>query len=194
MKRKLVLISFLLAISSNNVFAGTSGSYIGVDFADVNSKSSLNSLYSGNFKDNTQALGISYKYAFNLFGFFAAPTVFVENVDSKSYKNSDEGSIDIKSKYKYGSRLNLGYDITDYLGLYAIAGASKNYYETFISNARSGTFSNKDSKLSGLYGLGFIFNTPIASVSLEYELQSQKIVNEIKNKTSSVRFNVSYRL
>lgn len=181
--KKILIILFLL-IYSQNAFAITSGSYIGLDF--ISSDLSFGPEYtkfddtiikSKHSNSSTQkSFGMRYEFALNINGFYLAPTLFYENNRIRNNLNQtslypkyfwkfNDVNIYSEIKKRYGAKINLGYDFNDDFSLYFTIGKAYNYITNYTSGHESfadiyNKFSEsplsqtKTRKLKPLYGAG----------------------------------------
>jgi opacity protein-like surface antigen len=153
--KKFLLFSLFTTFISGNSWAKTQGNYVGVDLIATHTSfdtskdrfSALGSNYK--IKNGDQiSVGGNYKYAFNHKGIFIAPGIFFDHNNVESQDNVD--SI-YRLNNRYGVKLDIGYDLTDKLGLFINVGIANNTY-SLINKTNSA--KNSDNDLNGLMGIG----------------------------------------
>ena len=181
------------------------GNYFGTNIirSDIENKASDENI---NIKDHQIGFGADYKYAINFNGFFVAPGVFVErnNTEAKISENDvylpgDSLSVKANTKYRYGIKSDIGYDITNDLSAYLTGGLSRNNYQFTLQYGNGGvTEQHKESgnKIGYFYGLGLAYNIN-KDISLNTEYNMQKIdykfdVDKVKADLSVAKIGVSY--
>ena len=190
MKKFAILATLLISLSSFSAFAKTSGNYAGIDiiYSEVKlDQASTSSIGSG----DQISVGVNYKYAFNFNNFFVAPGVFFDytNIRAKA-SNNDEWDLD----FRYGAKVDLGYDITDKFAAFVNIGLANNHYDA--KYIVSGT-KTSDSKIEELYGIGVKYSaTDDIDVGLSYEFSNLNVKdplnNTVKFDLEVVRLGISY--
>ena len=170
MKKTLSLIAIVGSLLTTSAYAKTEGNYAGIDVLRTSAKHKYesNGLTGSKFDDSSIGVGVNYKHAFNFNQVFLAPGVFFDQLGTKS-KDSDGGKV--SASYRYGAKLDLGYDITDDFAIYFTNGFSNLLYSVDWNNTGDGKKSA--SKLGYVYGGGLSYK--IAKnlvVNLEYNTQS----------------------
>jgi len=146
-------------------------------------------------------VGVNYKHAFNFDNVFLAPGVFFEHLGSKTKYRDEYFRTDASIDYRYGAKLDLGYDIADNFAAYFTNGLSVVNYR-FKDHFDNGMFTD-DVKKSGrkigyFYGAGLSYkiNKEFA-LNLEYNAQKSllKIDNyggKLSSKIRVAKIGVSY--
>lgn len=175
--KKFLIISSLLALVSSAAMAKTEGSYAGVDiintkvkFVEKFSSTAMPSeaTNSPSTSDSAYNLGLSYKYAINHDGFFIAPGVFVENNDVTVNNANQRAEIE----HRYGVTADLGYDVTEKIGLYAMVGYAGVDYKNKNGTSNSTTAIKDGAEADWLWGVGLKHNCSANSaMTLEYNTQ-----------------------
>lgn len=148
------------AISSAQA-EGTKGLYIGANIA--RNHSHLNGR-----EDIYRGYGANIKYAFNAHNAYIAPVVFFDKLDNKSYDNGNE----LRATYRYGVKLDIGYDITRNLSAYVTGGAANVRYKT--NYYATGNGKHTDDKIAAVYGIGAKYVlTNNLGLTFEYNRQSR---------------------
>lgn len=189
MKKSLMLLSIIASLASANAYAKTEGNYAGFSIL----RSSQVSIGDGKFDDSSIGFGLDYNHALNFNNFFVAPGVFAEKIGTKA-KDSDGDNVSLD--YRYGAKVNIGYDVVDNFAVYftngLVATAGKVDWKS-IGEKKSST------ELDYFYGAGFTFkvNKDIA-VNLEYNAQKSNFSTPYDNlekaeaKLSMFKLGVSY--
>jgi len=146
--QKLIFIIFITISSGAN--ARTVGNYIGIDLIQTTLRFSSDK----KFTDKTinsgftnpvakTSYGFQYGYAVNILGLFVAPTLIYEFNDARNLFNRTAQYAEVrkdhygkgfaKIKERYGAKLNIGYDITNNLGVYGLVGYAVNNYSSYNS-------------------------------------------------------------
>ncbi len=148
-----------LAISSAN--ANTEGLYVGANIARNHSK------FDGG-KDTYRGYGANVKYAFNKNNVFIAPVVFFDRIDNKVLEGGNEN----RAAYRYGAKLDIGYDITRDFGVYVTGGGANVKYKSNSSAVGGG--KNSDDQIAAVYGVGAKYAlTNNLGFTFEYNRQSR---------------------
>ena len=110
----------------------------------------------------------------------------------------DSASINIR--YRYGTNLNFGYDITENFSLYGIVGYGLIKYRAVNGGIE---YLDKDDNLKfrALYGFGVSYNMSVSwKITLEYNRQTLNIKlfdntrsYNLKNDITSVKFSLIYK-
>lgn len=186
-------------------FAKTEGHYVGLNIikTDVkpkeyksNSTGTLTNSDAYNIKgEDKVSFGLSYKYAFNFDKFFLAPGVFY---DHSKISMSDDYSQKWDLNYRYGFRVDAGYDFTNEFSAYALAGSAIN--NVGLSNNTGFKDTANDSSL--FYGLGIKYAlSKKVTINLEYEQSDYDADLVFTNGTTAsqnfdssiIRLGVSYK-
>ena len=190
--RFLFIYIFTIFLYISNASAKTSGNYLGIDL--IHSEVKLDNISTGTNSSirsgDKVSVGVNYKYAFNFDNFFVAPRVFFDytNIGAKA-SNNDEWDLD----FRYGAKVDLGYDITDKFAAFVNVGAANNHYEArYASGSKT-----SDSKLEALYGVGVKYSaTDAIDFGLSYEISNLNVKdplnNTVKFDLEVFRLGVSY--
>lgn len=143
----------------NSAQAKTEGAYIGANISRNEAK------FNGK-EDNYGGYGASFKYAFNSHNAFIAPGVFADKLQNKV----TQGGNQLRAEYRYGAKLDIGYDITRDLSAYVTGGVARVRYKT--TNAVNGR--DTDDKYAAIYGIGAKYAlTNNLAFTFEYNRQSR---------------------
>ena len=187
MKKIIFIAALTLTLATSSALAKTEGNYVGIDVLRTSAKHKYesNGLTGSKFDDSSIGVGVNYKHALNFNQVFLAPGVFFDQLGTKS-KDSDGGKV--SASYRYGAKLDLGYDITDDFAVYFTNGLSNLLYSVDWNNTGDGKKSG--SKLGYVYGGGLSYKIAKNLVmNLEYNTQSVDLktpYNETK-VASSIR-------
>jgi len=189
----------IATFASGVAHAKTEGHYVGLNLinTEVESKARLNDVVEDESKADKFSGGISYKYAFNFKGFFAAPELFYDLNKTKSRATDSLGTgYNTEVKNSYGVKLNLGYDITDKFAAYAIVGHSVSRVKShFSGNLSGGVDPNPENfnQEAFIYGLGMKYDVANnISVNFSYEMFQFGLSNDVFNTTDKI--NPDYRV
>lgn len=150
-EKLIVATSIIATFTASSAFAKNEGNIVGVNLlraSNINQyqKSGSASANYGKFKDSSTGLGVSYKYAFNFDNVFLAPGVFFDKLGLKA---KDQDGDSVSSNYRYGTKLDVGYDITDSFAAYLSTGlANTNYKVDWTSTGEKKTGSKLDTLLA----------------------------------------------
>lgn len=200
---KIVAVSFLAtSLFSVNAFAKTEGLTLGfgltqnsVDYKNV--ILNLDGAGGINQQPPSQASDTSRGYAFNLKyalpitdGIYLAPSVFYEVIDSSVSDRSNSAislgltsrtGIEYSVNSRHGVKLDLGFDVTDELAVYATAGVGVVDYEVNTAHVTTILPSNqrKDGKnSSGIFGFGLNYDVAEnLAVNFEYNRQQLNLTS-----------------
>ena len=205
--KKLILLSLSLFILTNSQgFARTQGSYLGVDgvftYGLFNDRFSANGVPTQNDsphfrgKSKSPGFGVNYKYAINFGGPYIAPTIFYErpntvlNGDNEDENTVADQNVRLEIKNRFGAKIDVGYDITDNIAIYALGGYAGVHYTStkysFLGTSIVRNRSTTDIVESFFYGGGMKvdFNQDF-SMNLEYNNQqfdaNYRTPNNFKN-------------
>ena len=175
MKKLLVIVTSLLALTASQALAKTEGSSVGLSVfkAEQTTRSSLN--VTNSFKDNNIGFGLNYKYAIPVaYDFYVAPGVSYDRIGTKAHNTvTTTGSDRVDVNNRYSVRADVGYDVNDTLAVYGVIGYSALGAE--VSNYR-GSLTEKNNthrNFAALYGLGA--KTAISKdFDLTFELTTQR--------------------
>lgn len=166
MKKTLSLIAVATALILSSQANAKDGFYLGADllFANSNHKyqdrtagASSNNYDGTKTHDNSLGFAIDAGYKFGFDKFFAAPEIFFDQLNNSSYgfkykdtPNNKQETVDLN--YRYGFKLNLGYNITPKFNAFVNWGFANVDYD-----ARADYRGRKMAKteLDQLYGFGF---------------------------------------
>lgn len=193
--KKLFLVTAVITSITSSAFAKTAGNQLGVDILYASAKHKYNpSGGYGKFDDSNVGFGANYKYAISLGdNIFIAPGVFAEKLGTEA-KDDDRDPTTLN--YRYGAKLDVGYDITDKFAVYATVGAASINYKVDWKSIGRKTTGNE---FSPTYGLGFSYNIQKnLALNFEYNYQQADLKtpgNLAKNKTelSVAKIGVAYR-
>ena len=179
MKKLLITSSIIGSLASSVANAKTEGNYVGLSIIKSDIEAKGNTISGVNFgnnpflaQDESQvSVGVNYKYAYNFDGIYIAPGAFFDytNVSTNGQvTNGATTTFDVD--YRYGLRVDLGYDVTNELATYVHLGAANNSYgNTWSFNGNSS--STSDSETATTYGVGAKYSlTSNLDVNLEYEV------------------------
>jgi opacity protein-like surface antigen len=192
--KKLILIGTIATLFlSSQGNAKTQGHYVGLNLinTELESKATLD----GNVHDkgvaDTFSVGISYKYAFNFNGFFAAPEVFYDLNKTGSRSVFSDGDVyTARLNNSYGAKLNLGYDITDKFAAFGIIGHSINRLSNGLASDGMRTNNTKE---AFVYGAGIKYELcNNFSANFSYEISQFAFSSDVLNTTD--KFNPNYRV
>ena len=186
-----VLISFYF-FNIKYIFATTIGHSIGMNIGlnELSTKEKINTTKKEENKNINY--GIFYKYNWNVNKFLIGIELFYDTINQKTTINNDF----VKLTYRYGSDINIGYDITDNFYLYGIVGYGFMRYKMY-NNTYNYRINNTTSKILYGFGLGYnLFNN--WRIGLEYKYQNlNKIIKGtnyyFNNKVSNINFLISYK-
>jgi opacity protein-like surface antigen len=199
-KTSFLAIFFSLFLISNNSLAKTSGSYLSID-----GLSTRTSFYQKGDIDNngqieeytakptnygtTYGVGITYRYAFNVDGFFIAPNIFYEQNSTDSTSTNGYNDIKLRTKNRFGGKIDFGYDINDFVAPYLTIGYAGIGYKSRVSgyhditNTDYSTADNSGIDSNFTYGAGFKFKlTDLLALNLEYNYQKFETENEVPQR------------
>lgn len=186
MKKSLILLSIIASLASFNAYAKTEGNYVGVSIL----RSSQDSKYNpeegyGKFDDSSIGFGLDYNHALNFNDFFVAPGVFAEKIGTKA-KDSDGDNFSLD--YRYGAKLNIGYDIVDNFAVYLTNGLSATVGKV---DWKSFDLKKSSTELDYFYGAGVAFkvNKDIA-VNLEYNTQKSNFKTPSEAQKAEAKLNM----
>ncbi len=191
MKNKLFTAASIVAIlASSAAYAKTEGASTSFNLLQNQlSTKATAPVKSGTGTDsNRYGFGVSYKYAFNMDGMFVAPGVYADF----NHGNKDNGS-----KYGYGVRADLGYDINNNVAPYFVVGLGRlNVKSIAVSSTAKAKSFNKNTLL-----LGFGVKTMVTeNIDLNFEYNTQSFNLKEKggnkkthNKLQTVQVGVAYK-
>lgn len=169
MKKIIAIAAIAATIATSSALAKTEGNYVGIDILKASSshryKSDVGN--SGKFDDSSIGIGANYKHAFNFNQVFLAPGVFFDQLGTKA-KDSDGDPTSVK--YRYGAKVDLGYDVTNDFAVYFTNGFSNVSYKV---DWRSVSEKKSGSELGYFYGAGLSYKiAKDVTAGLEYNTQS----------------------
>ncbi len=175
------IISYL-SLNIKNSNASTEGNYFGVNaiYSNASHKYNPPSIKNKEFKNSAVGGGIEYRYAINLDGFFIAPSLIMEAPNTNA---QDKDGDNIKIKYRYGSKINIGYDIFDNFAIYLTSGAMITSAEAnwnaengkIVTDAKESENKISSNSIDNIYGAGFSFGfTDNLAFNFEYNSQRAK--------------------
>ncbi len=183
MKKLLVAATVAGSLISSMAFAKTEGNYVGVDLLATKFREAFDKKESG----LDVGLGVNYKYAINFNNFFIAPGVYFDYNNADVSNNANKAELD----YSYGTKVDLGYDITDKIATFVSIG----YKEARITSSENNI--DVASQTEGLitYGVGakYALNDNL-DLGLSYEY-GDYIDDNIKSSLNIdvVRLGVAYK-
>lgn len=202
--KKLVTVSSVIAIfAASSAFAKTEGSYVGVSLLSTKSQhqyknSDGTSITAGGKFSNTSSrgYGLDYKYAFNFNNVFVAPGVFFDKLGTSAGDNAGLGE-PVEIKNRYGVKLDIGYDITDQIGVYFTNGFAKTRYTVDWTGGGAGTKAGV-TPLHYFTGIGALFHAT-KNITLNVEYNTQHISGQtpefgvtVRSKIDVVKAGISY--
>jgi len=130
------------------------------------------------------SINLGYRLNFNKF--FIAPEIFYDNLQSSTEDFFIQGD-PINLNYRYGAKLNLGYNIFSKFNLFTTIGLTNISYKTkFISDLEYYK-SSSSSKIAPIYGVGASYDfTKNWSIKGSYEQQQFNIRYAFEGLRSSV--------
>lgn len=203
MKKIIAIAALTAALASSSAFAKTEGNYVGVSFL----KSSATNRFqiSGNqdrtwnkFSDTSNGVGIDYKHAYNFDGAYVSPGVFFDQIGSKA---TDAYNDNLTISSRYGAKLDLGYDFTDYFSAYFTNGIANTNYQLNVSNYGGALADHSTaSKMVYFYGAGVTSKiSKDLSLVAEYNTQtlnigtlSSGVDDHIKSKLGVAKIGLAY--
>lgn len=184
MKKSFIFLILTYAIfAEKSAFARTEGSYLGIN-ANLTKAThqytsdgdiSTTDIYAQKAEGSNVGFGLSYQYAFNKNGLFLAPELFYDRLNS-GVRDNDINTIALD--YRYGAKLNLGYDIFDNTAIYVTGGLSNLRYRV---GGRSRDFDNQ---YTSLWGAGLSFY-PHKNVAVNFEYNISKFNLTVRNSDLS---------
>ena len=190
-KKLLAVVSLAAAVSTSAAFAKTEGNYAGVNLI----RSATKSVYfdrsttgSVKFEDNHKVgVGADYKYAINFDGVFIAPGAFAEYNGARA---KDVDGDQVKTKYRYGLKADIGYDITDSFAIYFTNGLAATNYKT--DWRYSGNGGKSSTELGYFYGAGLVYTlNKDLSINLEYNQQTVDYKTHDRTKKAETELSVA---
>lgn len=164
-------------IATGSAQAKTEGNYVGVNVSYTRAKDAD--------RDSAIGYGLDYKYAVNMNNVFLAPGVFVERLNNTTKADGVKSSL----SYRYGAKVDLGYDINKELAAYVTGGIAGVKYKADGSSVPAIV---KGREYSAIWGLGAKYVVAKnVSVNLEYNRQKPKN-NEFQSTINSYRVGVAY--
>ena len=187
MKKTLSLIVIAGSLLASNAYAKTEGNYVGIDIL----RSSVQHKYQDtSIKDKSTGFGINYKYALNFDKIFLAPGVFAERLGAET---TDDQNQTTSTNYRYGAKLDLGYDVTDNFAAYFTNGFANFNYKL---DDHAG-YAESKSVIGYFYGAGLSYKIlKNVTMNLEYNTQSPNFTNangvKFKSDVRVAKVGVSY--
>jgi opacity protein-like surface antigen len=200
MKKLITITALVTTFAASSAFAKTEGNYLGVSALRVSadnkykSNDTTASNYS-NFKDSSMGYGVDYKYAFNFDKIFLAPGVFFDKLGVTA---KDQDGDSVSANYRYGVKLDLGYDFNEKFSAYLSAGVANVNYKVdwkSISQKKSGS---KTGFIGGI-GLNYqaldnvVLNLEYNSQSLDFTTPDNGGINKVNSDIKALKFGVSYK-
>ena len=190
MKKTLSLAAVAASLIFSSQANAKDGLYLGADllfansnhhYQDRSSTGGSNNYNGTRTHDNSVgfALDAGYKVGFNQF--FVAPEIFFDQLNNSSsgfrYKQvpgNKQDTVDLN--YRYGAKLNLGYDITPKFNLFVNYGLANVDYDT--RGWYAGGRKSAATELAQIYGFGLGYKiTENVSARLSYDRQSMHLRN-----------------
>jgi opacity protein-like surface antigen len=183
MKKFIAITSIVSTFVASSALAKTEGNFVELDILQAHSsnKYQINEkdTDTAKFKDSSLGFGVSYKHAFNLDKIFIAPGVFFDQLGTKARESVDS----VTAQYRYGAKLDIGYDFTEKFAAYLTNGISNVKYKI---NWNSVNGAESDSKLGYFIGFGSSYKVAKdVSVNLEYNMQS--LLLDTPDRTGAVK-------
>lgn len=212
--KKFIFLTFLLTTFCVDASAKTQGAQIGVDviytFENHRYLTDQSQVTVEKFKDSASSYGATFKYAFNIdkillalpiFPTYIAPGIFYEKIGIDSSFNPEFDSLQINNRY--GFKVDVGMDFTDYFALYGTIGAANSNY---VSEWKAFNEKMSGSQMAVTYGGGvaFTFKKHLV-IGLEYNTQKMKVrtpliltansgnINKADVKMDIVKLSLAYR-
>ena len=187
MKKTLSLIVIAGSLLASNAYAKTEGNYVGID---ILRSSVQHKYYDTTVKDKSTGFGANYKHAFNFNKIFLAPGAFAERIGTEV---TDDQNETISTNYRYGAKLDLGYDVTDNFAAYFTNGFANLSHKL---NDHAG-YTESKSVTSYFYGAGLSYKIlKNVTMNLEYNTQSPNFTNaygvKFKSDVRVAKIGVSY--
>lgn len=188
MKKFYIIAAFLCAFLTITLASAKDGAYVGADllFANSNHKYYDKTTGTGSYDgakthDNSFGFAFDAGYKFGFDKFFVAPELFFDQLGNSSpgfnYKQrpvNKQNTIDLN--YRYGAKLNLGYNIAPKFDLFVNYGLANVDYDTRTSYA--GGRKAAATELAQIYGFGFGYKiTDNVSARISYDRQSMNLRN-----------------
>ncbi len=196
MIKKIILLLFPILLLPATSSAITLGSSIGFNFGRLDLKTKEKNIYGYSTNDSNIDIGLFYKYNWNIRRMFIGVEFFYDFLNLKNF--IDTTSINIR--YRYGTNLNLGYDITENFSLYGIVGYGLIKYRAVNGGTE---YLDKDNNLRfrALYGFGVSYNMSVSwKINLEYNIQTLNVklfdgnrMYNLKNNIESIKFSLIYK-
>ncbi len=174
MKKFMAIAAVSAVLITSSAFAKTEGNYLGIDFLKTSSSNRYQQYGSKStyptFDNNSNGVGINYKYAKNFDQIFVAPGVFFDRIGAES---KDQSARTLTTNSRYGAKLDLGYDLNDSFALYFTNGVANVNYEV---NAAVAGGRGSSSKMGYFYGGGAMAKiSNDLSLTVEYNTQTLNI-------------------
>lgn len=126
MKKILVTTAVLGSLASTPAFAKTEGHYVGADFLITNFEA-VDAFDEKHDEYSFSGVGLNYKYALNFNNMFIAPVIFASyNNATSKFNDSMADLYEAKLRYSYGAKVEVGYDVTNELAIFATGGFAQN--------------------------------------------------------------------
>jgi len=198
MKKLLITSSLIFAIAASAASA-KDNLYVGLNGIMSDSKADIDGVLKLNKKSLGLGANVGYKLTTN--GLIVAPEAFFDYLNNKKILPvSDEGdNFKIKNKfnYRYGARLNIGYEINNQFSVVANYGLAAVDYEISTYDDVETFVKKRGSKISSIYGLGAGYNlneniTLKLNANLQnfdYKIEESKVKNKIMTYSAGVAYN-----
>lgn len=189
----------------------TSGSYVGLDLIATKTcflvhdttNGTTSSSYPPANCGSSNAVGASYKYAFNYQGLFIAPGAFFEYYVSEPVEGRNGVSLD--NQKRYGLRVDVGYDLTKKFSPYVTSGYARIDYRTRSrgdgltpdpngpNGYQSLTVGSDGDTNRPFWGVGLKYDfTKNLSGNLEYQRQNYKAKAAVPAESSDYLSNINF--
>jgi len=177
--KKLIFFTALSISFSSSAFAKTEGNYIGLNLINTSTSYQFDS---GRVRNDNYSFGVDYKYAFNFGKLFVAPGLFYDhNALSRSVNaSSDNDRISLNTKFSYGVKVNIGYDITDKFAPFVILGHSQTRLDYSVYGPNTSFYKQSLTQEGFVYGLGFKYSvSDNVDVNAAYELTQYSLTSNL---------------
>ncbi len=168
--KKLIFFTALSIAFSSSAFAKTEGNYVGLNLINTSTSYQFDS---GRVRNDNYSFGVDYKYAFNFGKLFVAPGLFYDhNALSESvsiYSANDRFALN--TKFSYGVKVNVGYDVTDKFAPFFVLGHSQTRLDASNYGPNLSFVKESYTNEGFVYGLGFKYSVSNdVDVNAAYEL------------------------
>ncbi|MES2961958.1 MAG: outer membrane beta-barrel protein [Pseudomonadota bacterium] len=165
MKKLFLIVSVAASLTTANAMAKTEGSSVGIGLIRSAADHQSSASDTVHYQDDNVSFALNYKYSAPLADhFYVAPGVSYNYIGT----NTAAGANDVKINHRYTARVDVGYDIKEYLAAYLMAGFSAIDYRITNSAGR-----NNDFEYAPVFGLGFN-----AQLNKEWDLNFEYIYQQ----------------